>query len=1181
MFTGNKTIEDSLDLKSAHRIDEICDTFEDAWESGNQPKIESFLQRCSGLQRDALLSELVALEVQYRRDQGDLANPDEYLRRFPGCDDAIHAAFARGLSPEAFVDRLASVGLLERPDIASLRTSLSATPCPTADAMAHQLVTAGKLTEFQAETLCTGRPDPLVLGDYRVVDRLGVGGMGVVYEAYHARLGKRVALKVLRRESIADGHMLARFEREMKAVGQLNHPNIVAAHDAREDNGVHYLVMELVEGGDLARLVHQHGPFAIADACEAIRQAALGLQHAQEHKLVHRDIKPSNLMLTREGQTEHHSAVVKILDLGLARLDQELSAALTSAGQVMGTLDYMAPEQADNSNEVNIRADVYSLGATLYKLLVGAAPFEDLSHNTMVKKLNALANAAVPPIQQHRPDVPAELAAIVERMLAKDPQDRIATPAEVASILAPFCVGEVLGSLLDAPQVSQETAFVQSNVETAVKLNAASRDTTPSQASNAAMPCVQTIDLSPAAKHKRVPTLPRVLALAVGCAVVVAAIIAYRIQTNYGEVVVEIMDKSVAAQLTADGIDVIDKDDPENVWKVKFAAAGKPSDDKEIPAGTYGVAKLPGVTLEVTNSKGTNLSASEFKLTRGDNIRIRIRSDAVVSATVPPTSVSGTPATANCALRVQGSDESPGIDEWSVPSLVGLDPSQPFTVEARVRILKPGQGGLLSIGHHIGFSYTTSGLNDWPIKWRFNIANNAAALDHANWEYDDSYLGQTVHLAGVFHKGVPRLYVDGELIDTHLRKRLNGTNANEEIDPASAAPFDIKLAGGELNVFTGGSAANYIIDEIRISQAARYTENFQPVKRFEPDEYTLALYHLDEGTGDKLVDSSGHGHHGTIHQAIWVKQVAPDKFVSTDPDRAFAEWVLKRGGTLTLNSGSLEPKSVDDLPSQPFRVFSAVSDGNDTSDQDLARLEGLRLESLSLSNLPITGEGLSYIPTTVQYLTLYGCVNLEGRNLRHLVRLRSLIWLSLAESGGSISDEDLAVLTQLPNLERLSLPQATTRSGLRHVVQCPALWNLHVGATNLTATDIDILADAPNLTELVLKCGQLTPDWVAPLNRVKSLRTLAFDNDNNRVDVSALAKLTNVTTLRVNLGTLTDEDLTHLASMRQLRQLDIPTNLAVSEAGVRKLHQQLPDCRIVSRFGSFGPDYPQERKVAE
>ena len=193
--------------------------------------------------------------------------------------------------------------------------------------------------------------------------------MGTVYKALHTKLDRAVALKVLARGRVEDGRAIARFEREMKAIGRLDHPQIVRADDAREIDGHPVLIMEYVEGLDLARLVNRVGRLRVAAACELARQAAVGLQYVHEHGLVHRDIKPSNLMLTPRGE-------VKILDLGLARLHRQRGGSdeMTGTGLTMGTADYMAPEQASDSHSVDIRADIYSLGCTLFKLLSGRRP---------------------------------------------------------------------------------------------------------------------------------------------------------------------------------------------------------------------------------------------------------------------------------------------------------------------------------------------------------------------------------------------------------------------------------------------------------------------------------------------------------------------------------------------------------------------------------------------------------------------------------------------------------------------------------------------------------------------------------------------------------------------------------------------------------------------------------------
>ncbi len=268
------------------------------------------------------------------------------------------------------------------------------------------------------------RPLPAALGQYRLLEVLGQGGMGVVYKALHVPLEKIVAVKVLSPRRLADPDAVLRFQREARAVARLEHPHIVRAMDAGEAGGEHFLVMELVSGMDLAALVQRAGALPMPEACEMVRQAASGLQHAFEHGVVHRDIKPSNLMLTPEGEA-------KILDLGLASsVVEDRRGGLTQSGYFLGTLAYAAPEQIDRPSDVDIRADIYSLGCTLYYLLTRQVPF-----------------ARWEPTQSHdepghlgtlRSDLPAELIAVVQRAVARDRKDRPATPRELAEALRPF-----------------------------------------------------------------------------------------------------------------------------------------------------------------------------------------------------------------------------------------------------------------------------------------------------------------------------------------------------------------------------------------------------------------------------------------------------------------------------------------------------------------------------------------------------------------------------------------------------------------------------------------------------------------------------------------------------------------------------------------------------------------------
>ncbi len=267
---------------------------------------------------------------------------------------------------------------------------------------------------------------------YQLVRRLGAGGMGVVYQAVHRLMERDVALKVINADLTRQAEAVRRFLLEMKAAARLHHPNIVTAHDAEQVGELHVLVLELVDGVSLDRFVKKKGPLAAELACHFMRQAALGLQHAHEQGMVHRDVKPQNLMVTRKGQ-------VKILDFGLARLVEGDTVPgggegrLTYIGQVMGTPDYIAPEQVSNSRVVDARADIYSLGCTLYHLLAGHPPFPG---GAPLERAASHLHKPVPPLGKLRPDLPEDLLAVIGRMMAKSPDRRYQTAGEVARDLA-------------------------------------------------------------------------------------------------------------------------------------------------------------------------------------------------------------------------------------------------------------------------------------------------------------------------------------------------------------------------------------------------------------------------------------------------------------------------------------------------------------------------------------------------------------------------------------------------------------------------------------------------------------------------------------------------------------------------------------------------------------------------
>jgi eukaryotic-like serine/threonine-protein kinase len=315
-----------------------------------------------------------------------------------------------------FVSALRQSGLLEPGQLRELEARYVE---PTR--LARALVRRGWLTPFQARRVWRGRS--LRVGPYLLEDRLGEGGMGEVFRARHRVLRRVVALKLIRPDRLVGG--LRRFLREAQAAARMDHPNVVHAYDAGAEGRHYYLAMEYVEGTDLRRLVQRDGPLGPARAADYARQAALGLQHALGRGVVHRDLKPSNLLLARGG-------VVKVLDLGLARLDVpegDGAEPLTAAGQVLGSADYVAPEQVLDARCADTRADLYALGCTLYFLLSGSVPFPG---GSAVSKLLRHLHEVPEPLA----GVPPALAGVVRRLMAKDPAERYRTPAELADALA-------------------------------------------------------------------------------------------------------------------------------------------------------------------------------------------------------------------------------------------------------------------------------------------------------------------------------------------------------------------------------------------------------------------------------------------------------------------------------------------------------------------------------------------------------------------------------------------------------------------------------------------------------------------------------------------------------------------------------------------------------------------------
>jgi serine/threonine protein kinase len=324
----------------------------------------------------------------------------------------------------------------------------------SAAGLARALEAEGVLTGYQAEQLLAGKSRGFVLGPYRILDYLGQGATAYIFKAAHTATQQVVAVKVLKPEVLGNPEAHESFWREIRAAGRLRHPNIVAAYDAGKSGKAYYLVLEYVDGVTLKRLVRRGGRLPIPLACEVVRQATEVLHYAHAQGVVHRDIKPGNLLIAGlpggraagpppggwpAAEELRKSVTVKVFDFGIARLRKpRATTLLLGPGEVCGTPDFIAPEQAQNAHAADVRSDLYSLGCTLYFALAGKPPFPGA---TALEKLLGHQMDEPTPLERRRPEVPARLAAIVRRLLDKDPARRFQTAGELAEALAPWAAG--------------------------------------------------------------------------------------------------------------------------------------------------------------------------------------------------------------------------------------------------------------------------------------------------------------------------------------------------------------------------------------------------------------------------------------------------------------------------------------------------------------------------------------------------------------------------------------------------------------------------------------------------------------------------------------------------------------------------------------------------------------------
>ena len=442
------------------KINQLCDQFESELKQGMLPSITVYLDEVPSQYQDVILKELIPLEVRHRSQQGKRPQASDYLDPFPVLDpgwltDVIETTRAQyetapagnkqksrhnhthEMSLNEYLTQVAGTGILSDRDLTELIQGLDENQRPqTAVALSELLIQSGKLTSFQAHVISSGEAHPLQIGDYQILETIGSGGMGTVYKAIHQRMKRIVALKVIRSDLNHVPDRLKRFEREVQTAARLSHPNVVTAFDAGEDQGIHYLICEYIDGESLTQLVRESGPLNFSDALNCILQVAQGLEYAHGRGVIHRDIKPANILVDDQGD-------LKILDMGLARLQQSSEdlladgsqTQLTSSQFFMGTIDYMAPEQARNTRLADHRSDIYSLGCTFYFLLTAKPVYNG---ETTVERILAHKDQPIPRLSDLSLQIPIEFDSIFEKMMAKDPDDRYNSVTELISDLAQF-----------------------------------------------------------------------------------------------------------------------------------------------------------------------------------------------------------------------------------------------------------------------------------------------------------------------------------------------------------------------------------------------------------------------------------------------------------------------------------------------------------------------------------------------------------------------------------------------------------------------------------------------------------------------------------------------------------------------------------------------------------------------
>jgi serine/threonine protein kinase/Leucine-rich repeat (LRR) protein len=1064
------------------------------------------------------------------------------------------------LTIDEFLQTLSQSGLLppqELDSVRELRIADPATGSTTAD-LINWLIQQEKLTPYQAELLCRGRAGGLVLGNYIILDKLGQGGMGTVFKARHRRMNRVVALKVLPASLSSIPEAIARFAREVEASAKLQHPHIAVAYDADEAEGVHILVMEHVDGPNLAAYVREKGPVPVAAAVRLVAQAARGLAAAHAQGIVHRDIKPSNLMVNRQGQ-------LKVLDLGLAQMRDsaagaDLSTDVTQTGRTMGTVDFMAPEQARDAKTVDCRADIYSLGCTLYFLLVGRTPAPP---GSAAEKLLWHQTQQATPLIDVCEGCTARLEALVKRMMAKNPEDRPHSMIDVALELD-TCLSELPASSAD---LSLEGIEIRPNDPSSTVHGSKAGRGTLLEANDTLLSAARTAALR-SAGPTRAQRRGRWVAIAIG-AVGLAALAAIVALPRYfrptvREALVIVAASHVPAEVYIDGqlrgtvrevtqplelklapgslgVEVRARGFEPFAVRIQ-AAAGRPA---SVVARFQRPATLPPPLVGPSASPhAAYQDLLAWLWSQGGRVEVRT-ADGQPLSPATPADLPLSPVEV-VSIRLDGL----GIHDSDLTNLKAA----PRLVELSLADTKITDDGLAHLGALENLTRLDLSHNNIQGRGLSSLGrmSRLTQLNLAHTDISDQAVARLRPLAklrwlnvsdtDLTDLGIEQFQEFKSLASIDLRNTALSESLYGRLRRADGSPFEIQWDGADQQ----RAVATRLLDKGATLTLAGHTPNDPPLPGVRARNGLpmgrISIKEIDLSTGGEFNDDD-------LKQFVNLIDLESLNLVTVNVTPAGIAHLqgLKSLKTLHLAARRLPPAVLDAFQLALPQCKIVLKQPLDT---EVARaligrqgrvtvVTGLGMELADVA----TTDALPGDDYLIRAINLSGAREIDDDALKPLHELSGLE--SLVLSGTGITDAGIAHLAGCKALRALTLSDTkVTAVGIAYLARLPALRQLFLARTALDRNALRAVTSLPALTHLSLQGVNLADSDVALLKRLDQLQSLDLSS-TPLTDAAAehLTRLGKVQSLNLQGTQLTDEAVEQLsAALGQGRVIGDPPN---------------------------------------